>query len=240
MKKSKIILLTALLALVAAIGAGSASAFAETENTGIAHMVITGSAEAHGKADECVLNGAVEVMANDMCTAESRCGEALKKVREAFQPYGEACENYYSAYPMYDKPGYIASCSLSFTTEKVDALQEIREKLTEAGVSRLDGVCFRLKDDSSLKAQALRLAVENAKAKAQALGCTGELLSIEELSCYSAFRECRGGENADNGVTYTANVRAIFATRPPERRHEQQKTQQEQPVLPDKTDENAS
>lgn len=120
---------------------------------------------------------------------------------------------------MYESNGYTATRYLTFTTDKTDNMNEIREKLASAGVNRLDGVCYRMKDDSALKLRALQLAVENAKAKAAALGASGDLVKVEEISCYPTFRNCGDGKY-DNGVTYTASVRAVFATFP-KKEHEQ-------------------
>ena len=223
MKKSKIVLLTAIIGLTALIGAGSVCAFADTTETtaGIdnAHLIVMGCADVQGEADECVISGSIEAIGNDMADAEKKSGEILTKAREIFKPYGEVCENHYGVYPMYESNGYTATRYLTFTTDKTDNMNEIREKLASAGVNRLDGVCYRMKDDSALKLRALQLAVENAKAKAAALGASGELVKVEEISCYPTFRDCGDGKY-DNGVTYTASVRAVFATFP-KKEHEQ-------------------
>lgn len=223
MKKSKIVLLTAVIGLTSLICAGSVCAFADTTETtaGIdnAHLIVIGCADVQGEADECVISGSIEAIGNDMADAEKKSGEILAKAREIFKPYGEVCENHYGVYPMYESNGYTATRYLTFTTDKTDNMNEIREKLASAGVNRLDGVCYRMKDDSALKLRALQLAVENAKAKAAALGASGELVKVEEISCYPTFRDCGDGKY-DNGVTYTASVRAVFATFP-KKEHEQ-------------------
>lgn len=216
MKKSKMLLLAAMLGLVAVFCAGSICAFADTQadSEALPHLVVIGCAEVCGEADECILSGCIEAVASDMNAAEKKCSEILAKVREAFQPYGEVNENHYGVYPLYETGGYTATRFLSFATDKTGSLNEIREALAAAGVCRLDGIEYRMKDDSELKLQALRQAVENARQKAAALGSEGKLVHVEEISCFANFQEFRRGNKLSNCVTYTASVRAIFETKP--------------------------
>ena len=85
MKKSKIVLLTAIIGLTALIGAGSVCAFADTTETaaGIdnAHLIVIGCADVKGEADECVISGSIEAVGNDMADAEKKSGEILAKAR---------------------------------------------------------------------------------------------------------------------------------------------------------------
>lgn len=70
MKKSKIVLLTAVIGLTSLICAGSVCAFADTTETaaGIdnAHLIVIGCADVQGEADECVISGSIEAIGNDM------------------------------------------------------------------------------------------------------------------------------------------------------------------------------
>lgn len=228
MKKSKFILLTAIFSLIAVVCAGSVCAFADTQTETeerLPDIIVIGCADVRAEADECIMSGCIEAVANDMNSAEKKCSEILVKVREAFQPYGEVNENRYGVFPMYQSGGYTATRCLTFTTDKTDKLSEIREVLAAAGVCSLDGVMFRMKDDSQLKQRALQLAVEDAKAKAAALGTEGNPVRIEEISCHPSYRNCYEGEAPSNSVTYTACVRAVFAKRP-KKNHETKDNQQ--------------
>lgn len=66
---------------------------------------------------------------------------------------------------------------------------------------------FSCKEDGEYKLEALRLAIDNAREKAKALGAEGELVHVEEQCCYP----CARGGTSDGKVTYTATVRAVFA-----------------------------
>lgn len=79
MKKSKIVLLTAVIGLTSLICAGSVCAFADTTETaaGIdnAHLIVIGCADVQGEADECVISGSIEAIGNDMADAEKRAAK---------------------------------------------------------------------------------------------------------------------------------------------------------------------
>lgn len=216
MKKRTLTLITILVLLASVLCTGGVFAFAESgaEN---AFVVVTGSASVQGKADTCVLNGSIEIVANDMATAEQKSSQIFGEVQKAMQAHGTVNDSYFSIYPNCEGKGYTAYRSITLTTEHTDQVCEIREKLVAAGVNRLDGVCFRLKDDSALKTQALQKAVENAKVKAKALGASETMIRLEETSCYPEYR-CDNGNGNDNSVTFTACVRAVFAPALQERR----------------------
>lgn len=212
MKKSKWILLILTLTLLVCIGVGTVSAYAaETAQIGDALLSVNGTATVRTEADECTFGGTIECVGNDMKSAEENCAEICKKIYEAFKPYGSVRENHSSAYPSYGSAGYTASRYLTFRTERTEKLSEIREALAKAGIACLEGVTYLCKDDSQLRLNALQQAIENARAKAAALGATGEIVRVEETSCYPSG--C-GGE--DGTVGFVANVRVLFAHKPKE------------------------
>lgn len=214
MKKKSLILLSAILCLTAVLSIGSVCAFADTDGgIGSALLTVTGSAAVHAEADRCSFSGSIHAIANDMNTAEQKCEELAKKIREAFAPYGSVQEDCSNASPVHRQNGYNASKHFTFTTEQLDKLSEIRAALASAGLTCIDGPTFRCKSDEEYRAQALRQAIEDARAKAAALGSTGDIIGVEELSCYPGCRECRECD-AKHCVTYTATVRVAFAALP--------------------------
>ncbi|MFZ5817343.1 MAG: SIMPL domain-containing protein [Bacillota bacterium] len=63
--------------------------------------------------------------------------------------------------------GYRATTSLNITTQQLDKVAELFQLAVEAGANQVNGVSFSVKDTDALMQQALDLAVDDAKAKAE-------------------------------------------------------------------------
>ena len=84
-------------------------------------------------------------------------------------------KNYY-VYPKYnylDREekfiGFVVDNSIEFKTNKLENLADIISKITSLGANKLNGVNFSYNDTQSLYNNALKMALENAKQKAQML-----------------------------------------------------------------------
>lgn len=80
---------------------------------------------------------------------------------------------------------YRISQSIEFKTNAPYTAESLIAQLISAGVNRVDGICFGLKDPSDAYRQALEEAVLDAENKAKAFSETGSLniLKIRELNC---------------------------------------------------------
>lgn len=206
--KGKRILLAAAFLLTAALALGATSAFADTlpEN---ACLCVNGTATVTAPADLCSFSGCIRTLGDDLGSAAQKAEDAALAVFECFKEYGDAHETYSCAEPMYGQNGFTACKYFLFTTERIGDLAAMRKALTEAGLTSLDGCCYGLKDDSALRSQALNAAIADARAKAEALGCGGELMRVEEQCC------CPCGPQSgaqDACVCITVSVRAVFFT----------------------------
>lgn len=96
-----------------------------------------------------------------------------------------------NAQPMlYPRPqtvqkGYIATATTQVKAEKVDQLNQAIDKITALGIN-VGGVEYTLADQETYKAQAVRMAVEDAKKKAQELSKAagfrlGKIVTIQDL-----------------------------------------------------------
>lgn len=177
------------------------------EGVGAAVLVVTGTARVSAAADGCTFCGVIETVADDMNAASARNAEAAERVRAAFEGYGRAEEEYFSVHPM--RGGYTAVRRLRFYAQGTERTEEMRSALADAGVTSLEGAVPCCSDESAHRAEALRLALQDAQSKAAQLGCTGGLVRAEELCCYAAFGPSAGGE-----VVFEATVRAVFARAP--------------------------
>ncbi len=82
--------------------------------------------------------------------------------------------------------GYQVSSTLEFVTTDLDGISSLITELTSLGANRLNGITFGCQDMSSYYTEALKLALEDAKTKAQVLsGQDMDILSINEEYAYT-------------------------------------------------------
>ncbi len=146
--------------------------------------------------------------------------------------------NYVSINPAYEYidnqqklTGYEASYSLQVTVEKLDDVGAVIERFVKAGIDRIGGVQYAIKDDEAAKLMAMSKAVANAKLKAQTLAeaagvVLGAPISINEgggvapAPIYMAramamdasnMEKSAGGEAPPKGeINVSANVNMVF------------------------------
>ena len=86
--------------------------------------------------------------------------------------------------------GYTATNTVEVTTNNLNAVGQIIDTAIGAGASRVDGLRLTLSDESPARSQALQLAGQKARAKAQAIATgvgvqLGRVLTAEEGVSYS-------------------------------------------------------
>ena len=160
------------LALVLCLGV--TAAFADQTIT------VTGSGEALVPADTAVVSLGVTVRDKDALKAQSDVNGAIAKIREALTAAGFSAEDintgYISLYAVYDYStdvesitGYNATSTLSIRVTDMPRAGEVIDLAFGAGANTLNGVTFSVSDESEARAQALKAAVADAKAKAAVL-----------------------------------------------------------------------
>lgn len=105
---------------------------------------------------------------------------------------------------------HTATASVQVRTYDVSGAEELRGDLMGAGMSGYVSMTYEVADDGTVRAEALRDAVEDATRKAEALGYD-KLLAVKESHAY-AVSEADGASGMT--VRYTASVRAVFADTP--------------------------
>jgi len=103
--------------------------------------------------------------------------------------------------------GYVARNTVEIRVDMVDRVGEILEMAAGSGATNLGGVRFDLKNRAQLERDALRLAVEAARAKAQAVAAgagrtVDRIIRIEEQGASAPeprpmFRSAAVGAAAD-------------------------------------------
>ena len=186
--------LTALL-LALALTLGLSAAFADTKIT------VTGSGEVLIPADVAVISLGVNVRSAEAPSAQAEANEVIAKIREALTAAGideeDISTGYINLYAAYDYSssveritGYNASSTLAVKVTDMTRVGEVIDLAFGAGANMLDGVSFSAKDDTAARAEALKAAVADAKAKADVLAeATGlgklELENITEGGVYA-------------------------------------------------------
>ncbi len=167
-------------------------------------VIVTGTAQAAAEIEGWRFGGTIEASGEDTAGALAQSAAVLQAVQEAFRPYGRVTEEGFSVYPACNGTGYTAARCLLFVTDGANDLESIRSMLASAGVTHLGGFAPLCANEGEVRQEALRQAAENACRKAEALGCTGRLVRLEELAC------CLCAGSAAEGLCMTATVRAVF------------------------------
>ena len=175
--------LTALL-LALALTLGLSAAFADTKIT------VTGSGEVLIPADVAVISLGVNVRSAEAPSAQAEANEVIAKIREALTAAGideeDISTGYINLYAAYDYSssveritGYNASSTLAVKVTDMTRVGEVIDLAFGAGANMLDGVSFSAKDDTAARAEALKAAVADAKAKADVLAEAAGLGKLE-------------------------------------------------------------
>ena len=193
--------LTALL-LALALTLGLSAAFADTKIT------VTGSGEVLIPADVAVISLGVNVRSAEAPSAQAEANEVIAKIREALTVAGideeDISTGYINLYAAYDYSssveritGYNASSTLAVKVTDMARVGEVIDLAFGAGANMLDGVSFSAKDDTAARAEALKAAVADAKAKADVLAEAAGLgeLELENITEGGVYAYDSGANN---------------------------------------------
>lgn len=193
--------LTALL-LALALTLGLTAAFADTKIT------VTGSGEVLIPADVAVISLGVNVRSAEAPSAQAEANEVIAKIREALTAAGideeDISTGYINLYAAYDYSssveritGYNASSTLAVKVTDMTRVGEVIDLAFGAGANMLDGVSFSAKDDTAARAEALKAAVADAKAKADVLAEAAGLgkLELENITEGGVYAYDSGANN---------------------------------------------
>ena len=179
-------LLAVLLAVL--LFAVPAQAFADSEIT------VNGTGETLVSADVAVVSLGVMARDKDVLKAQAKVNEAIASVRAALIENGVSEEDintdYINIYAMYDYMGgeeeltaYNANSNLAVRVTNKDIVGQIIDAAFAAGANTLNGITFSATDTTEARAASLKLAFEDAKAKAEVLAEAAglQIIGIEEI-----------------------------------------------------------
>jgi uncharacterized protein YggE len=145
----------------------------------------SGVGEVQAQPDLATIQFAVETTGETAQQAGEANADLMDRVIQALQAAGVSREDIrtsgYSLFPEYavqprDEPsgtprirGYRASNQVSVRSRDLDGLGRLIDVGLEAGANRLHGVSFELRDSAAAEAEALRRAVQSARASAETI-----------------------------------------------------------------------
>lgn len=173
---------------ILALGTGAALADGTT-------LSVTGSGTVLVESDLAIVTVGVQETSKDVLEAQSTVNEKIAAIKQALLDAGvEESEintdsiNIYANYDYSDNTevivGYTARNSLSVRTTDMDNVGSLIDAAFVAGANTLDNVQFTVQDDTQAREQALTMAVEDARRKADVLASAAglQVASIESIS----------------------------------------------------------
>jgi len=157
---------------------------AETQDTART-LTVTGRGQLDAKPDTAVISLGVSELRSTPIEAYNALQASITKIAEAVQAMGikedQIQTSIFNLSAEYDWSqekgrqlvGYRATNTLTITTQELDKVANLIQAAVEAGANELNGVSFSVKNSDKLLEEALKLAVDDARAKANLVA--GEL-----------------------------------------------------------------
>jgi uncharacterized protein len=159
-------------------------------------VVTTGTAVVRLAPDRAFLVLAAELRASSPADAQQKAAQAMTSVRQKLKAAGIADEAVrtlsYTLREEFDyannrrtSRGYVASNMIEIRVDQVDRVGQVLDTAVQSGATTVSDIRFDLKDRDAAERQALRLAVVDARARAEAAAAgaarkLGAVLRIDE------------------------------------------------------------
>lgn len=177
------------LALVFAVAA--VQAFAQEPTPQVPSIVTTGEATVRRAPDQAFVTAAVETRARNPRDAQRQNAEAMTSVQQRLAEAGVPKEAIrttgYFVQQEFDYANgrrtpreYVARNGVEIRVDAVERTGEILDLVVQAGATSVGDVRFDLKDRRAVEREALRLAVVDARARADALA-TGAGRTVDRV-----------------------------------------------------------
>jgi uncharacterized protein YggE len=183
--------------LVTAMVLMSAAASAQVQQPAVVPTVVTsGEGVVQAVPDRAWVTITAESRASNPREAQRRNSEAMAPVQEKLRAAGVPADAIrtvgYDLQQEWDyvqnrrvSRGYVARNSVEIRVDAIDRVAEYLEMAVSSGATSVGGIRFDLKDRGALEREALRLAVADARTKAEAAasganGRLGRIIRVEE------------------------------------------------------------
>jgi uncharacterized protein YggE len=167
------------LALLSSIAFVIPAVAQEPSPPGVPSIVTTGEAVVRRAPDRAFLVAAVETRARDPKEAQSQNAKAMSAVqarvgsagipKDAVRTLGYNIQQEFDFTNGRRVPrGYIARNAVEVRVDALERLGELLDAVVQAGATSISGIRFDLRDRAGAEREALRLAVADARARADA------------------------------------------------------------------------
>jgi uncharacterized protein YggE len=159
---------------------------------------VTGRGEAMGTPDMATITAGVQTRATTVIDASQQNQAIVEKIFAALEGQDVAAKDIrtvdYNIWPQerHDPSGagnnvitgYQVQNSVRVTVRKLDQLGKLLAAVTDAGANSIHGISFGIDDSTALEAKARRLAMEDARERAEALADLAgvELGEVQHIS----------------------------------------------------------
>jgi len=158
-------------------------------------VTVTGQGEAFGTPDQAMVSAGVQTFADTVIAATRENQSVIEKIFAALEEQGIAEDDIqttnYSIWAEQDHKephrgqiaGYRVSNVVTVTIDDIEQVGEVLAAVTNAGANTIHGIHFAVKDTAALEEKAQKAAMEDARARAEALANLagvqlGEVLTI--------------------------------------------------------------
>lgn len=205
-KNMKLPLTVLLIALFLFMGAAVERGQAQTQTPtaaadgGLRTISVSGTGQAGARPDVAVVRVGARTDADTAQEALTQNNQQMQALLDALSDAGVADEDIQTSFvqlqPRYNQPtgdaaddleliGYTAINIVQVRLEDIDRLGEILDAAVDAGGNTIEGIHFELSDPSSLYAEAMEEALEDARLKAEQLADLagvelGDIVAISE------------------------------------------------------------
>jgi hypothetical protein len=234
-----------LAVLVTTLAVPAVSAQVQENRTFTRSISVTGEGEAYGKPDLAEINAGVQTSADTVIRASQQNQAVLERIIQALEQqdidekdvqtanYSIWAEQDYRGPRESDKPritGYRVSNIVHVKVREIANVGDVLAAVTNAGANSINGIHFSVEDADALEAEARKVAMADARARAESLASLagvelGEVLAIS-MSRAPGFPQpyaARAMEMADASApvpgispgqqSVTVNIDVTFAIR---------------------------
>lgn len=166
-----------------------------TDISDIQKIIVYGGGKISVTPDVAYVMVGVESLNSELQTAVKENDEIVSSLINYLKEQGinekDIKTKYYSIYQKHDYTasqrflGYQVSSTLEFKCKDIDNLESYISELTNLGANKLEGITFNCENISQYYQEALKLAIEDAKNKAECL--TDKTLSIYKVTEESMY-----------------------------------------------------
>lgn len=178
-----------IFALLIALVLCCSAALADSE------LNVKGIGTVYMDADRVSAQMGVRLNGSDVGELQRQANEIVKNICDSLEKAGldekDISTSSIYLYPQYDYSGdtenivgYTISNSLTVDTRDIDKIGEYIDVAFAAGANTFDSISFSVKDDSAARKQALELAVQNAREKAEVIAAAAGK-ELGEIECIS-------------------------------------------------------